>query len=69
MADAIVSDWINEYNSLQPEEIRTFAAQHENNNELSKSIYTVLMDKNKYTDVSCSHFLIIFLVKYLFIGH
>lgn len=51
MADAIVSDWIAEYDALLPEEVRTFAAQHENNHELSTAIYTVLNDKNKNFDV------------------
>jgi hypothetical protein len=55
MADAIVNDWIAEYNSLQPEEVRSFASQHENNHELSTALYTILNDKNKYFDVS-SHY-------------
>lgn len=52
MAESIVSDWLSEYDSLEPEELRSFAAQHENNNhDLSTAIYTILNDRTKYSEV------------------
>lgn len=53
MAEAIVSDWLAEYNSLEPQEIRSFAALHAENHELSTAIQTILNDKAKQPDVSC----------------
>ncbi|CRK96204.1 CLUMA_CG009632, isoform A [Clunio marinus] len=51
MADAIVSDWLAEYNSLEPQEIRTFAALHAENHELSTAIQTILNDKTKHSEL------------------
>ncbi|XP_055606530.1 hyccin isoform X1 [Uranotaenia lowii] len=51
MAEAIISDWIADYNSLQESEVRTFAAQHENDFEISKALYTVLNERTKYKDL------------------
>lgn len=58
MAEAIVSDWLAEYNSLEPQEIRSFAALHAENHELSTAIQAILNDKTKHPDVSgcCSLF-------------
>lgn len=52
MAEEIVSDWLAEYNSLEPQEIRSFAALHVENHELSTAIQTILSDKSKHSDVS-----------------
>ena len=52
MAEAIVSDWLAEYNSLEPQEIRTFAALHAENHELSTAIHSILNDKTKHSEVS-----------------
>lgn len=52
MAEAIVSDWLAEYNALEPQEIRSFAALHAENHELSTAIQTILSDKAKHPDVS-----------------
>lgn len=52
MAEAIVSDWLAEYNSLEPQEIRSFAALHAENHELSTAIHSILNDKTKHLDVS-----------------
>lgn len=52
MAEAIVSDWLAEYNSLEPQEMRSFAALHTENHELSTAIQTILNDKTKHSDVS-----------------
>lgn len=52
MAEAIVSDWIAEFNSLEPEELRTFSALHAENHELSTAIHTILNDRTKHLEVS-----------------
>lgn len=52
MAEAIIADWISDYSSLQESELRTFAAQHENDFEISKALYTILNERTKYKDVS-----------------
>lgn len=52
MADAIVLDWLAEFNSLEPQEIRSFAALHAENHELSTAIHTILNDKSKHFEVS-----------------
>lgn len=51
MAEAIVSDWLAEYNSLEPQEIRSFAALHAENHELSTAIHSILNDKTKHSEV------------------
>ncbi|XP_058466660.1 hyccin isoform X2 [Malaya genurostris] len=51
MAEAIISDWISDYESLQESELRTFAAQHETDYEVSKALYTVLNERAKYKDL------------------
>lgn len=51
MAESIISDWISDYNSLQESELRTFVAQHENDFEISKALYTILNERAKYKDL------------------
>lgn len=52
MAEAIVSDWLAEFNSLEPEELKTFSALHAENHELSTAIHTILNDRTKHLEVS-----------------
>lgn len=52
MAEAIITDWISDYNSLQESELRTFIATHENDFEISKALYSILNERAKYKDVS-----------------
>lgn len=51
MAESIVSDWLSDYVNLQEFELHTFAAQHENNHEVSSALFTVLNERHKYPDV------------------
>lgn len=51
MAEAIVSDWIAEFNSLEPEELKTFSALHNENHELSTAIQTIFNDRTKHSEV------------------
>uniref|UniRef100_A0A182NI25 Hyccin n=1 Tax=Anopheles dirus TaxID=7168 RepID=A0A182NI25_9DIPT len=51
MAEAIIADWISDYSALQESELRTFAAQHENDFEISKALYSILNERTKYKDL------------------
>jgi hypothetical protein len=51
MAESIVSDWINDFNALEPQQLRSFAALHNENHELSTAIHTLLNDKTKHQEV------------------
>ncbi|ETN63217.1 hypothetical protein AND_005065 [Anopheles darlingi] len=51
MAEAIIADWIADYSALQESELRTFAAQHENDFEISKALYSILNERTKYKDL------------------
>jgi hypothetical protein len=50
MAESIVSDWINDFNGLEPQQLRSFAALHNENQELSQAIHTILNDKSKHQE-------------------
>lgn len=52
MAESIVSDWLAEYTSLEPTELQTFIAEHENNHEVSSALFTIINERLKYPDVS-----------------
>uniref|UniRef100_A0AAG5DH91 Uncharacterized protein n=1 Tax=Anopheles atroparvus TaxID=41427 RepID=A0AAG5DH91_ANOAO len=51
MAEAIIADWISDYSALQDTELRTYAAQHEHDFEISKALYTILNERTKYKDL------------------
>ncbi|XP_058055386.1 hyccin isoform X2 [Anopheles bellator] len=51
MAEAIIADWISDYGALQESELRTFAAQHENDFEIAKALYSILNERTKYKDL------------------
>lgn len=53
MAESIVTDWLTDFASLEPTEIRAFAAQHEENHEISSALFTIISERIKYPDVSC----------------
>lgn len=52
MAESIVTDWLADYASLEPSELRTFAAEHEHNHETAHALFTVINERLKYPDVS-----------------
>lgn len=52
MAESIVNDWLADYAALEPSEIRTFAAQHEDNYEISSALFSIINERIKYPDVS-----------------
>ncbi|XP_059614273.1 hyccin isoform X2 [Phlebotomus argentipes] len=51
MAESLVADWIADYSSLDASEIRTFAAQHEHNHEISSALFSILNERHKYSDL------------------
>ncbi|XP_052871930.1 hyccin isoform X1 [Anopheles cruzii] len=51
MAEAIIADWLSDYGALQESELRTFAAQHENDFEIAKALYSILNERTKYKDL------------------
>lgn len=67
MAEAIIADWIADYSGLQESELRTFAAQHENDFEISKALYSILNERTKYKDVSSIRVILTFVTQPLLI--
>lgn len=57
MAESIVTDWLADYAILEPSELRTFAAEHEHNHEISHALFTIINERLKYPDVSLHKFL------------
>lgn len=52
MAESIVSDWLSDYVNIEVTELNSFIAQHENNHDVSKALFTILNERHKYPDVS-----------------
>lgn len=52
MVDILLSDWLEEYNSLSESEIRSYASEQEHNNEVVIALYTVFDEHVKYSKVS-----------------
>lgn len=52
MAESIVSDWLAEYEALEPTELQSFIADQENNHEVSSALFTIINERLKYPDVS-----------------
>lgn len=38
----LITEWLNEYVSLQENEIKSFAAEHEHNHEIATAIFNLL---------------------------
>uniref|UniRef100_A0A336M8S9 CSON012039 protein n=1 Tax=Culicoides sonorensis TaxID=179676 RepID=A0A336M8S9_CULSO len=51
MAHDIVSDWLHEYSKLEKDEWKSFAANHENDHELSSALFNILSERSKYPDL------------------
>lgn len=51
MAHEIVGDWLQEYSKLEKDELKTFAANYENDHELSSALFTILSERTKYPDL------------------
>lgn len=48
----LITEWLNEYASLQDNEIKSFAAEHEHNHEIATAIFNLLYsdDKDEFYD-------------------
>lgn len=51
MAESIVTDWLADYAAIEKSEIRTFAAQHEHNHDISNALFTIINERLKYPDL------------------
>lgn len=72
MAESIVSDWLADYAAIEKSEIRTFAAEHEHNHDISNALFTIINERLKYPDVSALVYLfenivIMCIIYYLFL--
>ncbi|KAG7307594.1 hypothetical protein JYU34_007815 [Plutella xylostella] len=38
----VITEWLSEYSSLQPNEIKSFAAEHEHNHEIATAVFSLL---------------------------
>lgn len=47
MADILVVDWMEEFDSLTESEIHTYAAEQEHNHEVMIALYVVLEEQHK----------------------
>ena len=54
MADILVSDWLEEFESLTESEIHTYSVEQEHNHEVMIALYGLLEEPqlNKNSDVS-----------------
>lgn len=52
MAEAIVEDWLQEYGRLTKEELKTFAADHEDNHDLTAALFTIFNERSKYPELT-----------------
>lgn len=42
----LIKEWLSEYSSLQEHEIKSFAAEHEHNHEISTAIFNLLNNED-----------------------
>lgn len=50
MADVLILDWIEEYDSLTESEIHTYALEQEHNYEVMMGLYMLMDDPETFTD-------------------
>lgn len=58
MADILVMDWMEEFDSLTESEIHTYATEQEHNHEVMLALYVVLEEQQKLknSNVRCRFF-------------
>lgn len=49
---ALITEWLSEYNNLQENEIKSFAAEHEHNHEIATALYSLFSDEDE--DAHCA---------------
>lgn len=50
----LITDWLNEYASLQENEIKSFAAEHEHNHEVATAVFNLLYNEDETQTLSNS---------------
>ncbi|KPJ15082.1 Hyccin [Papilio machaon] len=50
----LITEWLNEYASLQDNEIKSFAAEHEHNHEIATAIFNLLYSEDKDEVQTCN---------------
>ncbi|KAJ8917409.1 hypothetical protein NQ315_005455, partial [Exocentrus adspersus] len=48
MADTLVLDWLDEFESLTESEIHTYSTEQEHNHEVMLALYNILSEPQKY---------------------
>lgn len=48
MADILVQDWLDEFESLTESEVHTYSNEQENNHEIMLALYSVLSEPYRY---------------------
>lgn len=59
MTEEVLQEWLSEYQSLDPTQLRSFAAEQEHNTDVMLGIFTLFEERNKYPQVSKNYFRII----------
>lgn len=54
MADALVLDWLDEFESLTESEIHTYSSEQEHNHEVMLALYSVISEPYKYNSDNVS---------------
>lgn len=65
MADILIMDWMEEFDSLTESEIHTYSTEQEHNHEVMLALYVVLEDQQKLKSGNVS---VVFYVKVVFEG-
>lgn len=51
MAEALVLDWLGEFEQLEPSQLKSFIAQTEENHEITTALFAVLGERDRVTEV------------------
>lgn len=52
MFEALIFEWLEEFNSLSESEIRSYASEQVHNNEIVIALYTIFDEHVKYSQVN-----------------
>lgn len=55
MADVLVLDWLDEFESLTESEIHTYSIEQEHNHEVMMALYNVLSEPYRYKSDNVSN--------------
>lgn len=46
----LINEWLQEYTTLQDNEIKSFAAEHEHNHEIATAIFNLLYNEDSFSN-------------------